>query len=91
MKHRPGRISTLLMALVATLAIGAGAGAVAYSTFSSPDTKTIVRVPVGKPVPRDLGDASTGHPLDASHEFRRQRRAEDRRGQDPDPAGRVQV
>jgi S1-C subfamily serine protease len=31
------------MALVATLAIGAGAGAVAYSTFSSPGTKTVVR------------------------------------------------
>jgi S1-C subfamily serine protease len=51
MKPRPGRISTLLMALVATLAIGAGAGAVAYSTFSSPDTKTIVRVPVGNSEP----------------------------------------
>ena len=51
MKARPGRISTLLMALVATLAIGAGAGAVAYSTFSSPDTKTIVRVPVGSSEP----------------------------------------
>jgi putative serine protease PepD len=51
MKARPGRISTLLMALVATLAIGAGAGAVAYSTFSSPETKTIVRVPVGNSEP----------------------------------------
>jgi S1-C subfamily serine protease len=43
MKPRPGRISTLLMALVATLAIGAGTGAVAYSAFSSSDTKTVVR------------------------------------------------
>ena len=51
MKPRPRRIPTLLMALVATLAIGAGAGAVAYSTFSSPDTKTIVRVPVGNAEP----------------------------------------
>jgi len=52
MKLRPGRISTFIMALVATLAIGAGAGAVAYSTFSSPDTKTVVReVPVGNSEP----------------------------------------
>lgn len=42
MKPRPGRISTVLMTLVATLAVGAGAGAVAYSMFSS-DTKTVVR------------------------------------------------
>jgi putative serine protease PepD len=33
----------LLMALVAALAIGAGGGAVAYSTLKSPDTKTVVR------------------------------------------------
>jgi putative serine protease PepD len=52
MKPRPGRISTFIMALVATLAIGAGAGAVAYSTFSSSDTKTVVReVPVGSSEP----------------------------------------
>jgi putative serine protease PepD len=51
MKPRPGRISTSIMALVATLAIGAGAGAVAYSTFST-DTKTVVReVPVGSSTP----------------------------------------
>ena len=51
MKPRPGRISTILMALVATLAIGAGAGAVAYSSFS-PNTKTVVReVPVGNSAP----------------------------------------
>jgi S1-C subfamily serine protease len=42
MNRRPGRIPNLLMALVATLAIGAGAGAVAYSKFS-PSTKTVVR------------------------------------------------
>lgn len=42
MNRRPGRISNVLMALVATLAIGAGAGAVAYSAFSS-DAKTVVR------------------------------------------------
>jgi putative serine protease PepD len=59
MKPRPGRISTLLMALVATLAIGAGAGAVAYSTFSSPDTKTIVRVPVGNSEPAASTSALT--------------------------------
>src|SRR6188508_1775935 len=59
MKARPGRIATLLMALVATLAIGAGAGAVAYSTFSSPDTKTIVRVPVGNAEPASSTSALT--------------------------------
>ena len=51
MKPRPGRISTLLMVLVATLAIGAGGGAVAYSAFSS-DPKTVVReVRVGNSEP----------------------------------------
>jgi S1-C subfamily serine protease len=59
MKHRPARISTVLMALVATLAIGAGAGAVAYSTFASPDTKTIVRVPVGNSEPAASTSALT--------------------------------
>ena len=43
MTRRRGRISTLLMALVATLAVGAGAGAVAYERFSPSDTTTIVR------------------------------------------------
>jgi len=47
------------MALVATLAIGAGAGAVAYSTFSSPDTQTIVRVPVGTSEPVSSTSALT--------------------------------
>jgi len=47
MNRRPGRIPVLLSALVAALAVGAGAGAVAYSVLSSPDTKTVVRqVPV---------------------------------------------
>jgi putative serine protease PepD len=41
--NRPRRIRTVLMTLVATLAVGVGAGAVANSTFSSPDTKTVVR------------------------------------------------
>ena len=59
MKRRPGRIPTLLMALVATLAIGAGAGAVAYSTFSSPETKTIVRVPVSNSEPAASTSALT--------------------------------
>src|SRR6186997_1270672 len=59
MKHRPARISTVLLALVATLALGAGAGAVAYSTFSSPDTKTIVRVPVGNSEPAASTSALT--------------------------------
>lgn len=43
MNRRPGRISTRLMAFVATLAVGAGAGAIAYESFSSPDTQTVVR------------------------------------------------
>jgi putative serine protease PepD len=60
MKPRPGRISTFIMALVATLAIGAGAGAVAYSTFSSSDTKTVVReVPVGNSEPAASTSALT--------------------------------
>jgi putative serine protease PepD len=52
MNRRSGRIPTLFMALVATLAIGAGGGAVAYSTLKSPDTKTVVRqVAVGNSEP----------------------------------------
>ena len=43
MNRRPGRISTLLMALLATLAVGAGAGAVAYERFSPSDRTTVVR------------------------------------------------
>jgi putative serine protease PepD len=52
MNRRPGRISTLFMALAATLAVGAGAGAITYETFSSPDTTTVVRqVSVGNSEP----------------------------------------
>jgi S1-C subfamily serine protease len=37
------RFPIVLMTLAATLAVGAGAGAVVYSTVSSPSTKTVVR------------------------------------------------
>ena len=46
MNRRPARIPIVLTTLLATLAVGVGAGAVAYSTFSS-DTKTVIQqVPV---------------------------------------------
>jgi putative serine protease PepD len=46
MNRSPGRIPIVVMTLLATLAVGVGAGAVAYSTISS-DTKTVIRqVPV---------------------------------------------
>ena len=46
MNRRPTRIPIVLTTLLATLAVGVGAGAVAYSTFSS-DTKTVIQqVPV---------------------------------------------
>jgi S1-C subfamily serine protease len=46
MNPRPRRIPIVVMTLLATLAVGVGAGAVAYSTFSS-DTKTVIQqVPV---------------------------------------------
>jgi S1-C subfamily serine protease len=46
MNRRPGRIPIVVMTLLATLAVGVGAGAVAYSTFSA-DTKTVIQqVPV---------------------------------------------
>jgi S1-C subfamily serine protease len=46
MNRRPARIPIVLMTLLATLAVGVGAGAVAYSALSS-DTKTVIRqVPV---------------------------------------------
>ena len=52
MNRRPGRIPILISALVATLAIGAGGGAVVYSTLSAPATKTVVRqVPVNSSEP----------------------------------------
>ncbi|MEP6909390.1 MAG: trypsin-like peptidase domain-containing protein [Actinomycetota bacterium] len=60
MKARPRRISTLLTALVATLAIGAGAGAVAYSSFSPSNTKTVIQqVPVGSSEPAASTSALT--------------------------------
>jgi putative serine protease PepD len=47
MNRRPGRLPVLISALVATLAIGAGGGAVVYSILSTPATKTVVQqVPV---------------------------------------------
>ena len=46
MNRRPGRFPIVVMTLLATLAVGVGAGAVAYSTLSS-DTKTVIQqVPV---------------------------------------------
>jgi putative serine protease PepD len=60
MNRRPVRIPTVLMALVATLAIGAGGGAVAYSALRSPDTKTVVRqVPVSNSEPAASTSALT--------------------------------
>ena len=51
MNRRPARIPIVLMTLLATLAVGVGAGAVAYSALSS-DTKTVIRqVPVGSSEP----------------------------------------
>jgi putative serine protease PepD len=51
MNRPPRRIPILVMTLLATLAVGVGAGAVAYSTFSS-DTKTVVQqVPVDSSEP----------------------------------------
>ena len=46
MNRRPGRFPIVVLTLLATLAVGVGAGAVAYSTLSS-DTKTVIQqVPV---------------------------------------------
>jgi S1-C subfamily serine protease len=51
MNRRPGRIPIVVMTLLATLAVGIGAGALAYSTVSS-DTKTVVQqVPVDSSEP----------------------------------------
>jgi putative serine protease PepD len=58
MNRRPGRIPILLSALVATLAVGAGAGAIVYSAVSSPDTKT-VQVPVADSEPTANNSALT--------------------------------
>ena len=43
MNRRSGRIPMTTLVLLATLALGAGGGAVAYSAFSEPATKTVVR------------------------------------------------
>ena len=46
MNRRPARFPIVVLTLLATLAVGVGAGAVAYSTLSS-DTKTVIQqVPV---------------------------------------------
>jgi S1-C subfamily serine protease len=46
MNRRPGRLPIIVLTLLATLAVGVGAGAVAYSTFAD-DTKTVIQqVPV---------------------------------------------
>jgi putative serine protease PepD len=50
MNRRPGRLPILISALVATLAVGAGGGAVVYSVVSTPATKT-VQVPVNNAQP----------------------------------------
>jgi S1-C subfamily serine protease len=60
MNRRPGRIPILASALVAALAIGAGAGAIVYSAASSPSTKTVVRqVPVADSEPTANNSALT--------------------------------
>jgi S1-C subfamily serine protease len=57
--NRRSRIPMIAAILVGTLALGAGAGAVAYSTFSSP-TKTVVRqVPVQSSEPAAESNALT--------------------------------
>ena len=60
MTRRPGRLPILASALVAALAVGAGAGAVIYSAVSSPNTKTVVRqVPVANSEPTANNSALT--------------------------------
>jgi len=60
MNRRPGRIPILASALVAALAIGAGAGAIVYSAVSTPSTKTVVRqVPVADSEPTASNSALT--------------------------------
>jgi len=60
MNRRPGRIPILASALVAALAIGAGAGAIVYSAVSSPSTKTVVRqIPVADSEPTANNSALT--------------------------------
>ena len=51
MNRRPGRLPIVVMTLLATLAVGVGAGAVAYSALSS-ETKTVIQqVPVDSSEP----------------------------------------
>jgi S1-C subfamily serine protease len=65
MNRRPGRIPIVVMTLLATLAVGVGAGAVAYSALSS-DTKTVIQqVPVDSSEP-----AATNSPLTAGQIYR---------------------
>jgi len=60
MNRRPGRLPILASALVAALAVGAGAGAIVYSAVSSPNTKTVVRqVPVANSEPTANSSALT--------------------------------
>jgi S1-C subfamily serine protease len=57
---RPVSIRTALATILATLAVGAGAGAVVYSVLASPDTKTVVRqVPVESSEPAASTSALT--------------------------------
>lgn len=66
MNRRPARIPIVIMTLLATLALGVGAGAVAYSTLSS-DTKTVVQqVPVESSEP-----AASTSPLTPSEIYQR--------------------
>ena len=61
---RPARISIVVMTLLATLAVGVGAGAVVNSTLS--DSKTVVRqVPVTSAEP-----AASTSPLSASEVYK---------------------
>ncbi len=69
MNRRPGRIPIVVMTLLATLAVGVGAGAVAYSTFSS-DKTVIQQVPVGSSEP--TASSST---LTAAEIYRNARRS----------------
>jgi putative serine protease PepD len=58
--NRSSRIPMIALILVATLVLGAGAGAVAYSTFGPTPTKTVVRqVPVASSEPAAESSAFT--------------------------------
>ena len=65
MNRRPARIPIVVMTLLATLAVGVGAGAVAYSALSS-DSKTVIQQ-----VPVDSSEAAaTNSPLTAGQIYR---------------------